>query len=126
DPEGQIEAGVVIAPLECSHGLGVDPDPLGERGPTELMLGTQHRDSIEDGKLFSPSGWGHATQCCVNPTFCQRRNQSSVAHMTNGIHDIAFTTIDGEQASFGDYAGHAVLVVNVASECGLTPQYEGL
>lgn len=46
--------------------------------------------------------------------------------MTNGIHDIAFTTIDGEQASFGDYAGHAVLVVNVASECGLTPQYEGL
>jgi glutathione peroxidase len=42
------------------------------------------------------------------------------------IHDISFTTIDGEQARLGDYAGPAVLVVNVASECGLTPQYEGL
>ena len=47
--------------------------------------------------------------------------------MSNGsVHHISFTTIDGEQASMADYAGHAVLVVNVASECGLTPQYEGL
>ena len=45
---------------------------------------------------------------------------------TGSVHDIGFTTIDGEQASMADYAGHAVLVVNVASECGLTPQYEGL
>lgn len=44
----------------------------------------------------------------------------------SSLHDIAFTTIDGEQATLADYAGHAVLVVNVASECGLTPQYEGL
>ena len=44
----------------------------------------------------------------------------------SSVHDISFTTIDGEQASMADYAGHAVLVVNVASECGLTPQYEGL
>ena len=44
----------------------------------------------------------------------------------SSVHDIGFTTIDGEQASLADYAGHAVLVVNVASECGLTPQYEGL
>ena len=44
----------------------------------------------------------------------------------SSLYDISFTTIDGEQARLGDYAGHAVLVVNVASECGLTPQYEGL
>lgn len=44
----------------------------------------------------------------------------------SSVHDISFTTIDGEQATMADYAGHAVLVVNVASECGLTPQYEGL
>ena len=42
------------------------------------------------------------------------------------VKGIEFTTIDGERASMDDYAGHAVLVVNVASECGLTPQYEGL
>lgn len=42
------------------------------------------------------------------------------------VKGIEYTTIDGEKASMDDYAGHAVLVVNVASECGLTPQYEGL
>ena len=42
------------------------------------------------------------------------------------LQEIEFTTIDGGTATLGDYAGHAVLVVNVASECGLTPQYEGL
>ena len=45
---------------------------------------------------------------------------------TANVQDIEFTTIDGGKASMADYAGHAVLVVNVASECGLTPQYEGL
>ena len=35
-------------------------------------------------------------------------------------------TIDGEQRALRDYAGKVVLVVNVASECGLTPHYRGL
>ncbi|MFD5600567.1 glutathione peroxidase [Leucobacter sp. NPDC058333] len=42
------------------------------------------------------------------------------------LRDISFTTIDGEPASLADYADQAVLVVNVASKCGLTPQYEKL
>jgi len=40
--------------------------------------------------------------------------------------DIALTTIDGKRASLGDFAGQALLIVNVASQCGFTPQYEGL
>ena len=42
------------------------------------------------------------------------------------IRDIPLTTIDGDRASLADYRGQVVMVVNVASRCGLTPQYEKL
>ena len=42
------------------------------------------------------------------------------------IYDIALHTLDGEPTSLAPYAGKTVLVVNVASKCGLMPQYEGL
>jgi glutathione peroxidase len=47
---------------------------------------------------------------------------------TNGrsIHDIELKTIDGKPARLSDYEGQVVLAVNVASKCGLTPQYAGL
>jgi len=42
------------------------------------------------------------------------------------IYDIPVHTLDGEASSLAPYAGKTVLVVNVASKCGLAPQYEGL
>jgi len=42
------------------------------------------------------------------------------------LHDFTMKTIDGDSRSLGDFAGKAVLVVNVASKCGLTPQYADL
>jgi glutathione peroxidase len=42
------------------------------------------------------------------------------------LHDINLETLAGNPATLGEYAGSAILVVNVASQCGLTPQYAGL
>ena len=42
------------------------------------------------------------------------------------IYDIPVTTLQGEPSSLGSFKGQALLVVNVASRCGLTPQYAGL
>jgi glutathione peroxidase len=42
------------------------------------------------------------------------------------VHDFSARTIDGADKPLSEYKGQVLLVVNVASECGFTPQYEGL
>jgi glutathione peroxidase len=46
--------------------------------------------------------------------------------MTTTLQDIAINTLAGEPTSLAAFGGHALLVVNVASKCGLTPQYTAL
>ena len=43
-----------------------------------------------------------------------------------GIYDFSVKDIDGKEVSMSQYKGKVLLIVNVASKCGLTPQYEGL
>ncbi len=42
------------------------------------------------------------------------------------LYDIPIHTLQGDDAKLGDFKGKTLLLVNVASKCGLTPQYEGL
>ena len=46
--------------------------------------------------------------------------------MGSSLYDFSAQTLDGKPAPLADYQGKVVLIVNVASKCGFTPQYEGL
>jgi len=52
--------------------------------------------------------------------------QRSAGGAVNSFYDLKTNTLDGKPADLGMYRGKVSLVVNVASKCGFTPQYEGL
>ena len=51
---------------------------------------------------------------------------TSCAFAKSPIYDIGFETIDGQKKTLADFAEKPILIVNVASQCGYTPQYAGL
>jgi len=53
-------------------------------------------------------------------------SRSEVKSMNKSVYDFHANTIDGKDKSLSDYKGKVLLIVNVASKCGYTPQYKGL
>lgn len=51
---------------------------------------------------------------------------SVYAQKEKSIYDFKMNSLEGEQIDFSQYKGKVILIVNTASKCGLTPQYEGL
>ena len=73
--------------------------------PERLQVGGSHRGDAPGALVTGPP-------------------RGQTAAMT--IYDIPLKTLSGGDASLQDHAGKALLIVNVASQCGLTPQYAGL
>ena len=48
------------------------------------------------------------------------------ATITGGIYDFKVAGLDGKEIDFSKFKGKKIMIVNTASKCGLTPQYEGL
>jgi glutathione peroxidase len=55
-----------------------------------------------------------------------KTNPEGNKNLNKNIYDLTVKTMDGETKKLSDYKGKVLLIVNVASKCGFTPQYEGL
>jgi glutathione peroxidase len=58
--------------------------------------------------------------------FCMLFCAATLMAADKTVYDFTLNTIDGQSASLGNYKGKVVLLVNVASRCGYTPQYTAL
>ena len=55
-----------------------------------------------------------------------KKDKIDLSKFSKSFYDYAAISIDGEEISMSEFKGKKILIVNVASRCGYTPQYDGL
>jgi glutathione peroxidase len=100
---------IVNADAQQRHALAGSPD-----------TGMRRRECAHDALERT----GHYLE--GRPFSLQARSNGARLRPMTTVHDFDVTTIDGQTKKLSDFKGKTLLVVNVASRCGLTPHYTGL
>jgi glutathione peroxidase len=133
DAPSQVSPLLVSLPAalqSCSHG---EKSLRERRGPAQICrpnrlpaITLDLRYYILDREVGNRSGASRLLSLLAEPAKAHEKPALANELPLSLSPDIAIKTIDGEAHTLGDFAGQALLIVNVASQCGFTPQYMGL